>query len=230
MLRREPDAEAFRSCLARELGDVSPRPGGWERVRSSLVVAAGETRPRRAAWLLPALPLAALALCAGLVAVAATGGLATRTATDQPVEAPIVSVCGVLVAIATPISLAEARRRASFPILTEPGSTPSRVDWLTFATSDPGCGPRARLVYRVGGSTAVVQESATSDAVPAAPTGQGRVETASSGGRRLLVGYADASRTRVAAVTWRDDRTRGSALFDVPVSRHDALDFVARLA
>jgi len=111
MLRREPDPEAFRSALARELFPVEPTPGGWERVRASLTRPrpAPRSRPRWIAWLL----LAASLLAAGLLAsafVTADG----RPAADlraQTVEAPpIVPVGGVLLAIATPLSLGEARR------------------------------------------------------------------------------------------------------------------------
>jgi hypothetical protein len=227
MLRREPDTGAFRSGLARELATVSPRPGGWERVRASLVTPAAAPRTRRAARRLPAVPLVVVALFAGLAAVAVAGVLATRPAPGQRVEAPIVPVCGALAAIATPISLAEARRRASFPVLAEAGAAPASVDWMTFDARDSGCAPQARLVYGTGDSSVVVRESA---ARPAALAAGPQVETASAGGKRLAVRYADRNRTRVAAVLWAADRTQGSAVFGAPVSRRAAVDFVARLA
>jgi hypothetical protein len=108
MPRRAPDVEELRSALARELATVSPRPGGWERVRDSLA------RPRagrrlRLAWLLLAAPLVAAALLAGAVATA--GAPSTSSLSARAVEAPpIVAGCAALAAIATPISLAESRR------------------------------------------------------------------------------------------------------------------------
>jgi hypothetical protein len=87
---------------------VSPRSGGWERVRDSLA------RPRagrrlRLAWLLLAAPLVAAALLAGAVATA--GAPSTSSLSARAVEAPpIVAGCAALAAIATPISLAESRR------------------------------------------------------------------------------------------------------------------------
>jgi hypothetical protein len=111
MLRREPDAEAFRSALARELFPVEPRPGGWERVRADLARArmAPRSRPRWMAWLLLAASLLAAVLLAG--AFVTSSGSPAGPRPGQAVEAPpIVPAGGALLAIATPISLGEARR------------------------------------------------------------------------------------------------------------------------
>jgi len=109
MSRPAPDVEAFRSALAREVARVSPRPGGWERVRASLARPPSRRRPRWLDWL----PLAAPLVAAGLVACAlATAGLAsTRAAAAGPFAAPpILSVYGAMVAVAAPLSLADGRR------------------------------------------------------------------------------------------------------------------------
>jgi hypothetical protein len=110
MSRPEPDVEAFRSALARELAGVSPRPGGWERVRASLARPAPRSRPRWITWLLLAMPLLAAGMLTG--ALASAGDARTGAPAGQAVEAPAaISVYGALVAVATPISLAEVRRR-----------------------------------------------------------------------------------------------------------------------
>ena len=111
MSRPEPDVEAFRSALARDLAGVSPRPGGWERVRASLARPAPRSRPRWITWLLLAMPLLAAGMLTGALASA---GARTRAPAGQPVEAPAaISVYGALVAVATPISLVEVRRLLS---------------------------------------------------------------------------------------------------------------------
>jgi len=112
MLRREPDAEAFRSALARELFLVEPRPGGWERVRASLAQPgrASRGRPRWLAWLLLTASLLATALLASAFA-GAGGRPAGAAGAGQTVEAPpIVAVGGALLAIAAPLSQGETRR------------------------------------------------------------------------------------------------------------------------
>lgn len=106
----EPDVEAFRSALARELASVSPRPGGWERVRGTLAHPQRRTRPRWMSWLLLTAPLLAAGMLTGALAAAAggPGGAPAGRSVEAP---PVVSLYGVaLVAVAMPISLAEGRR------------------------------------------------------------------------------------------------------------------------
>ena len=112
MLRREPDAEAFRSALARELFLVEPRPGGWERVRASLAQPgqAARGRPRWLAWLLLTASLLAAALLASAFVGTGAGRPAGAGAGQTVVAPPIVAVGGALLAIAAPISLGETRR------------------------------------------------------------------------------------------------------------------------
>ena len=104
----EPDVEAFRSAIARELASVSPRPGGWERVRVSLSRPATRSRPRWLTWLLLTAPLLAGGMLTGALA---TSGQPTAAASGQAAEAPAaITVYAALVAVAAPISLVEARR------------------------------------------------------------------------------------------------------------------------
>jgi hypothetical protein len=109
MPRPEPDVEAFRSALTRELASVSPRPGGWERVRASLARPVARSRPRWLTWLLLAAPLLAAGMLTG--ALARHGDFAPTPPPGQAVEAPpAIAVYGALVAVVAPVSLAEVRR------------------------------------------------------------------------------------------------------------------------
>jgi hypothetical protein len=107
MPRRTPDVDAFRSALARELASVSPRPGGWERVRDALERPRAGRRPWRALLLLAA-PLVAGTLMAG--ALAAAGAAPPRSMPGQAVEAPVAAVCGALAAISVPVTAGDIRR------------------------------------------------------------------------------------------------------------------------
>jgi len=113
MPRRAPDVDAFRSALARELAPVTPRPGGWERVRDALERPRAGRSPWRALLLLVAAPLAAGTLMAGTLmagGLAAAGAAAPRSLPGQAVEAPVGAVCGALAAIAVPVTAGDIRR------------------------------------------------------------------------------------------------------------------------
>src|SRR5215471_10988018 len=108
MPRRTPDADAFRSALARELASVSPRPGGWERVRAALARPRTAPRPWRMLLLLVAAPLVAGPVLAGGLATA--GAVPSRFLPGQAVEAPVAAVCGALAAITVPVTFGDIRR------------------------------------------------------------------------------------------------------------------------
>jgi len=109
MPRRTPDADAFRSALARELASVSPRPGGWERVRHALERPPAGRRPWRVLLLLVAAPLVAGTLMAG--GLASAGAAAPRSLAGQAVEAPpVTAICAALAAITVPVTVGDIRR------------------------------------------------------------------------------------------------------------------------
>lgn len=108
MPRRTPDVDAFRSALARELASVTPRPGGWERVRDGLERPPAGRTPWRMLLLLVAAPLVAGTLMAGGLATA--GAAPPRSLPGQAVEAPVAAVCGALAAITVPVTAGDIRR------------------------------------------------------------------------------------------------------------------------
>jgi hypothetical protein len=109
MPRRALDVDAFRSALAHELASVSPRPGGWERVRDSLERPRAAWRPWRLFLLLLAAPLVAGTLMVGGLAPA--GAAPSWSPPGQAVEGPPLSAVGaVLAAITVPITVGEIRR------------------------------------------------------------------------------------------------------------------------
>jgi hypothetical protein len=109
MPRRTPDADAFRSELARELASVSPRPGGWQRVRDALERPRSGRRPWRLFLLLAAAAIAAGTLLAG--GLANTGATPSRSLPGQAVEAPpVAAVCAALAAITVPTAIGDVRR------------------------------------------------------------------------------------------------------------------------
>ena len=109
MPRRAPDVDAFRTALARELASVSPRPGGWERVRHTLERPPAGRRPWRVLLLLAVAPLVAGTLMAGGLATA--GASASRALPAQAVEGPpVTAVCAALAAIALPVTVGDIRR------------------------------------------------------------------------------------------------------------------------
>lgn len=108
MPRRTPDADAFRSALARELASVSPRLGGWERVRDTLARPPAARRPWRVLLLLVAAPLVAGSALAGGLATA--GVTPPRSLPGQAVEAPVAAVCGALAVITVPVTVGDIRR------------------------------------------------------------------------------------------------------------------------
>lgn len=234
MPSHQPDAEIFRAQLAQDLRAVQPPPDGWERVRSTLV--GGGTRARRMTgvrWVIVAAALAG-ALTAGTV-LAAAGGFATRVLPGQKGYGPtyptaIILVCGGQKAAATPISLADARKRTTFPLLTEGAAEPSSVEWMSFASSDPRCAPGVRMTYHARGSTEVVEEGANRGSTQLTVSAQDQVQTTSSNGKQLLIHYTDATRTRVAAILWQADSTQGNVVFNGPVPLQEALDFVNGLS
>ena len=233
MQSHEPDAETFRTRLAQELSAVEPEPDGWVRVRSALARGARGRRLVGARWLIAAAGLAGV-LGAGTV-FAADGGFFTRELPGQKGKGPsyptaITLVCWGQQAWATPMSLAEARQRATFPLLTEGAQHPSSVDWMSFASLDARCAPSVRLTYHAGGSTEVVVEGANRGSVQVTVYGQDQVETMSSNGKQLLIHYTDAGRTRVAAILWQAESTQGNVVFNGPVPRREALDFVNGLS
>jgi hypothetical protein len=120
MRRREPDVEAFRSALARELVAVAPRPGGWERVSEGLRRPAGRRRPRRLAWLLLAAPLVAGALLAALAAAAGTTSARSAAPAQAVAAPPVVAVCAALAALTSPIASGEGRRGAGRLVCARP--------------------------------------------------------------------------------------------------------------
>jgi hypothetical protein len=96
-------------ALARELASVSPRPGGWERVRDTLARLPAGRRPWRVLLLLAAAPLVAGTLMAG--GLASSGAAPPRSLAGQAVEAPpLTAVCAALAAIAVPATAGDIRR------------------------------------------------------------------------------------------------------------------------
>jgi hypothetical protein len=195
------EADLFSVRLAGELESITPRPGGWERVRQDI----GPARASQSGWARHAAALMAAALLA-----AATYVAAGRQAPATPGPAPVMTACGILFAIAAPMSLADVRRRAHFPVLTAAGLTPSGVNLLTTSSRDPRCAAQVRLDY----PNAVVWER------PASP----------AAGNSIAVESAGAGGTTVAAVHWARGGTAGDVVFRTPVSRLEALDVAGRLA
>src|SRR5712692_1079513 len=223
MLTREPDVEVFRNRLHDELLAIEAAPGGWNRVRSALAERAPARRLLGRVWLLPA--AAALVLLGTATGIAAAQGFSIRVVPAPQVQAPpyptsIRLVCGMREAQATPTSLDDARRKASFPILIEAGAEPTRVEWISFPAGDPQCAPLVRLTYRLVGSIEVVQEGATGQGpIPVAVTAGDQYEATSLGGKQLFIHYTDGGRIQVAAILWQAEQTQGNVVFDRPVSR-----------
>jgi hypothetical protein len=135
---------------------------------------------------------------------------AGRPAPATPRPVPVMTACGILFAIAAPMSLADVRRRARFPVLAAAGLTPTSAELLMTSSRDPRCAVQVRLDY----PNAVVRER------PADPEAGSGVTVESAGG----------SATMVAAVHWTRGGAAGDVIFRTPVSRLAALDFAGRLA
>jgi len=236
MQKLELEAASFRRELAVELREVQPRPGGWERVRDARP-ASVPSRRWRVRWALAAVTVAA-ALLAGSAVASGNFWTPTIRVVPRPGESlrypsTLAVVCHGVTAVPQATSLAGARTRADFHVLVYPGSAPTSVDWMVYPTrpQDPSCIEPLVQTYAYAGGTASLWESPRPSKVnvQADPSITTR-ETI--GSRQATVQYADATRSRVAAVFFSDSgRTGGLVLFGSPgVSLAEAEAFVAALS
>jgi hypothetical protein len=236
MQKLELEAASFRRHLADELSEVQSRPGGWEKLREALP-AGVPSRRWRVKWALAAVAVAAALLAGSAVA---SGNFWTPTIRVVPrsgeslrFPSTLAVVCHGVTAVPQATSLAAARAHADFQVLVYPRSAPTSVDWMVYPKppQDASCVEPLVQTYAYAGGTASLWESRRPSGivVQADPSITKREMI---GSRQATIQYADATRSRVAAVFFSDPgRAGGLVLFGSPgVSLAEAEAFVAAIS
>jgi len=153
-------------------------------------------------------------------------GPASFTSSDTSVGG--VLICGQETATVSALSLSDLPVVATFPVLVDAKRAPAAVRWIAYQSGRSRCPAIARIEYDLGGTRALVEETA---AVPGTYAGASGApsEPLVIGDKTVIIVYDDVSRERVTYADWRTSRTTGTVAFAPGLARSSALEFLAAL-